>query len=342
MGFRIFSTFASGATTPIVKFLQEDISPKIINKFDGLVEYETNYQLDKIARLQYFQNTFLIIKSSHCSYTAMLRKIATEGIEGKIRDIYKLSNLKKRSFRLLVSHANTLKSVDNNLLSQVESKIQTATGLFVNRQKPDVQFWVLERSEGITYFAMRYTQLIKEDKNRVDGELRPQIAYMLARMSEPQERELFLDPFCGSGAIPLARVKMSKTGLILASDIDEGLIERLKEKVKKLGVKEKVVVKTANALHLERYNNESIHKIVSDPPWGFYEQIDNIEEFYQDMLLEMYRVLKADGKIVLLVANPILFNTVLANLKMKFCIESQYNILVSGKQASIFKLFKKK
>lgn len=340
MSNRLFSTFVSGATVPIVSFLRQDINPKIFNEFDGLVEYQTDSPLDKIVRLPYFQNTFLIIKSSRCSYAAMLKKILSVDVDREIRNIYKLSNLKKKSFRVLVSHANNLKSVDNSLLTQVENKIRSVTGLFVNRQKPDIQFWILERSEGVTYFALRYTQLAKEDKNRADGELRPQIAYLLARMSEPQERELFLDPFCGSGAIPLARLKMSKTGLILASDINESLVEQLKEKVKRIGAKDKMVVKCADALHLDRYNAESIHKIVSDPPWGFYEHIYDIHGFYRGMLLEMNRILKVGGKLVLLVANPQLFLSVLSSIDTNLTIEGQYDILVSGKQASIFKLSK--
>ena len=55
---RIFSTFASGTTEPIVNFLREDIKPQVINSFDGLVEYQTDYPLEKIERLQYFKNTF--------------------------------------------------------------------------------------------------------------------------------------------------------------------------------------------------------------------------------------------------------------------------------------------
>lgn len=340
MGARLFSTFVSGATAPIVNFLKQDIQPKIINEFDGLVEYQTDCPLERIIRLQYFQNTFIVIKSSRCSYATMMKKIIAEDVEKSVRDIYRASGLRKRSFRVLVSLANNLKSVDSNLLAQIENKIRAATGLFVNRQKPDIQFWILERSEGVSYFAMRYTQLAKEDKNRADGELRPQIAYLLARLSEPQERELFLDPFCGSGAIPLARLRMSRTGLIMASDIDKGLVEKFKEKVKKIGAKERIVVKCSDALHLVRYNDNSIHKIVSDPPWGFYEHIYDIQGFYRDMLLEMHRIIKEDGKIILLVANPKLFHSILDSINVKFNLERQYDILVSGKQASIFKMSK--
>ena len=339
---RIFSTFASGTTEPIVNFLREDIKPQVINSFDGLVEYQTDYPLEKIEKLQYFQNTFLVIKSSSCNYTTMMRKILAEDIDKNIRSVYRQSNLRKKTFRVIVSEANNLRSVDNKILSQIESKLHLATGLVINRHKPDVQFWILERTEGLTYFAIRYTQLAKDDKNRADGELRPQLAYLLARLSEPKEKELFLDPFCGSGAIPLARLKMSKTGLILASDINEDLVNKLKEKIKKSGAKEKMVVKCADALQLERYKDECIHKIVSDPPWGLYEQIYDLQAFYRRMLHEMYRILKNDGILVLLVANPNLLLSVLNSMNINFVPQKQYNILVSGKQATIFKLIKNK
>ena len=326
-----YSTFFSGATDVVLDFLKKDIDAKIVNGFDGLVEYRTNDSPEKVLKIPYFQNTFAIIKSHRCPLN--------NSIVNDIKRVYGFLHLSKQTFRVVVSDENSLVSVKENVLCDLEKKIALATKMTVNRRKPDCQFWILHRSEGFSYFSLRCTSLKKNDKERAAGELRPQIAYLLSRLSDPQDNELFLDPFCGSGAIPIARAKMKKTGLVFAVDVNASLIQDLKEKVKSIGLKKRIVVKQADALNLY-FQDSCIHKIVSDPPWGLYEQIDDINLFYTKMLIEMHRVLIIGGLLILLVANNDMFPRAIQKFSDRLKIENRFDVLISGKKASIYKIKK--
>ena len=334
---KFFSTFASGLTPVIAQFLQTDINLRFINQWDGFIEYYADIsQLDRIRHLPYLQNTFVIIDSHHGDINSMLNALSK--LKGFSFDRQLIPN-KKRTFRVVVSEENKLIGINNDTMLHIEKNICNVTGLNVDRKNPGCQFWVLHRSEGYSFFAIRVTELKTEDKDRARGELRPQLAYVLARMSEPKENELFIDPCCGSGSIPFARIKMTKKGLIIACDNDGQLISMLKEKVKKLDLKKKFVVRQSDVLELHNYYHSCIHKVVSDPPWGCFEEIDDIIGFYDRLIGELLEVLVPNGIMVLLIGTDV-FPKVLEKYKDACSLLGKYDILVSGKKASIYKIEK--
>jgi tRNA G10 N-methylase Trm11 len=88
-------------------------------------------------------------------------------------------------------------------------------------------------------------------------------------------------------------------------------------------------VRRDDALHLDRYEAGSIHKIVTDPPWGHFVDTEQpIGEFYGAMLAEFARVLRPGGKLVILTAEPLTIDD-------RFTIEKRFNILLSGKKAAV-------
>lgn len=338
---RFFSTFASGLTPVIAQFLQTDINLRLLNQWDGFIEYNADiYQLDKIRHLPYLQNTFVIIDSLRGNINSMLTLLSQQ--KSKLKNFSldeKMFPNSKRTFRVVVSEENKLISINNETMSRIEKSICRITKLNVDRQNPGCQYWVLHRSEGFSYFALRLTVLRKEDKGRAKGELRPQLAYILSRMSEPKENELFIDPCCGSGSIPLARAKMTKKGLVIASDTDGQQIALLKEKVKKQNLKKKIVIRQSDALELHNFYHSCIHKIVSDPPWGCFEKISNLSEFYDRLYKELLDALVPNGIMVLLIGSDV-FPRVLGKYKDKCLLLGKYDILVSGKKAAIYKIKK--
>jgi tRNA G10 N-methylase Trm11 len=229
---------------------------------------------------------------------------------------------------VIASVANQLVAVENKVMEALEKRIAEKTGLRPNRARPEHEFWLLERSEGYGFFALRLSHHKSYDKSLQKGELRPELANILCRLSEPAPGELFLDPFCGSGAIPIQRAKFAP-GLVIASDSDEGKVEALKKRIKDLDLRKRVMVRRDDALHLDRYENGSIHKIVTDPPWGHFVGTDRpIEDFYAAMLAEFARLLRPGGKLVILTAEPVTIDD-------RFTIEKRFNILLSGKKAAV-------
>ncbi len=339
-----YSTFISGLSEHISQVLKDELSDvEIIKVLDGLIIFKTKSNEKQIKQIPFFNNTFLLIRlftKLHSNpIEEMLRLISNDNLSKKIRFNTGGYN---RTFRIIISNANKLVSANNTLKSALEKKIKTVTGLHVNRSKPDFEFWILYRSEGIGLFSLRMTTHTSYEKILEKGELRPELCDALIRISKPHKTELFLDPFCGSGAIPIYRAKRKEKGLVFASDIDNEIILNLKAKVKKLGLKDKMIVRYDDALSLSRYKDNSIDKIVTDPPWGFYAQThEDLDTFYSKMINELIRILKPLGTIVILIGQEEIFERIIEQCKSHLLLKTKYNILVSGKKAKIYELQKK-
>ncbi len=104
-------------------------------------------------------------------------------------------------------------------------------------------------------------------------------------------------------------------------------------------VKRIIEVEKMNALNISNFRDKSINKIVTDPPWGINmgKELD-LEYFYRNMLMEFLRILKINGLIIMLIGKKDLFENVLLEFSNQLKLAEQYNILVSGKKAGIYKL----
>lgn len=144
---------------------------------------------------------------------------------------------------------------------------------------------------------------------------------MLCLISEPNKEDIVLDPFAGSGAIGMARKNYPYQKTI------SGDQNPANASIKKL-----------NALDLEDFKNNSVSKIITDPPWGISIGKDlDLNDFYSKMLQEFSRVLKPRGLLITLIGQKELFENVLRK-SPNFSLVKRYNILVSGKKAAIYKI----
>ena len=309
---------------------------------DGLVIYDTDARPAKIKNLPFFNNSFSLIYKFHSAGEQPLEQAIKRIFHaGKLSTKVHLQESEhKRSFRVITSQENQLVSVDTRLLQGLENEIKNELKLELNRRQSDYEFWLLSRSEGMTLFALRLSRQSKKDKEREKGELKPQLSYLLCTLSEPQENEIFMDPFCGSGSIPLTRVQFTRKGLIVASDNDKEKVAELKEKVKELKLKERVVVREMDATDISRYEDGSIHKIVTDPPWGLFENIKDPLDLYRKTMKEFVRILKPGGILVILISNAEKMNEFFGQYNEGITLEGSYNVLVSGKKAVIYKMRK--
>lgn len=228
-----------------------------------------------------------------------------------------------RTFRVVTSKENQPVPVSQRLMIDVEKQINKSLGLKPDRSNPQIQFWFLTRSEGYGFFGIRLTQHSDYAKILSKGELRPEITNILCLLSEPKKSDIFLDPFAGSGAIALARADFPFTQ-IYAGDINP---------------KNKHIQKM-DATKLENLDHQSIDKIVTDPPWGFFDQKLDLTDLYTKALNSFYRVLKTGGVLVILVGDRPFFEKLLEQFEDKFTLKQKLYTLVSGKKAGVYKLIK--
>lgn len=336
---RYFSTFITGfqevVETELKKLLPE---VKILRLLDGLIIYETTASIQDIQKLRFINNSYIWLSQS--SYTEGQKP------EQVIEQLLRMSDFTRsreatslmfvKFFRVIVSKENETIAVDRKLLEKAESKIFYSTHLKVHRTRPDIEYWFIFRKEGISLFGARITPLGKETTRKYNkGELRQELAHLLVLLSDPQKEDIVLDPFCGSGAIVLERVQAFPYTKLFASDIKEDLAEELRRKTK--WGRQKIIVEKHDALNLDNLEDNSINKIITDPPWGLFEKPqENMSDFYRKMLFGFRRILNQDGTIVILVGRDSGFDQVL--LESKFSQIQKIDILVSGQKATVYKL----
>ena len=339
-----YSTFVPGLLEPVKDSLLRALKHGHVRlELDGLIAYETIAEVTDIGSLGFVTNTFRILKSFPRDPRRTMADMASQVLADRSVSFRSVPRKDKASqtFRVITSVANRLVPLDERLMKQLEQKISSQTGLRPNRSKPDHEFWLLQRSEGFGFFALRISHHKSYDKMLQKGELRPELANVLCRLSRPSHGELFLDPFCGSGAIPLQRARFP-LGLIFASDSNQQKIDSLKQRIRKLGLQKKIIARCENALDLRRYQDGSIHKIVTDPPWGHFESTQiPLDEFYDRMLAEFCRLLTAEGLLVVLTAQNAVLETSVQKNALKLDTLKKFNILLSGKKAAIYVLLRK-
>lgn len=342
------STCISGVQEYVAELLQQAI-PNVTLRLvlDGLLVYETDRPTADIKTLRCVNNSFVVFQTfTHLSNQPIQEMARALGRDHALRDRIAPHITPAeygKTFRLITSRENQLVALDNQLRIPIEQTICGIHRLKVNRSLPHIEFWLLARSEGYGFFLKRLTRHTTYEKILEKGELRPELAHIMCALSEPDEQDIVLDPFCGSGAIPLERAAVFPYHLIFACDQDATKIQAVKRKVRGLRKNRPVVTKQQSALHLEAFETGFIHKIITDPPWGFFNQQEtDLAAFYEQMLREFLRVLKPNGTIVLLTARKAELEGVLAtHFAETLHVVQQYHILVSGKKAAIYKMLRR-
>ncbi len=333
---RYISTVISGCENIILDFLHQDISDiRIIEKLNGLIFYETNTNIDIIRELKYLNNTFVALKTFDNllgDNDTIINKMISETLND-----YKNINIPKHKikvFKIFNSIESNLVSPNGHLISQLIDKIQQTTKSKYNSVGADTEFWFIARSEKLGFFTVRIT---KNKKKLMAGELRPEIAYILCRLSEPKDTDIFCDPFCGSGAIPLERSRIADYRGIFAMDINPDLISALKAKTKKIKnakFNKSFFIKCQDFLN-NSFDDNFVDVIVTDPPWGYFQNISN--DFYDLIMAQFARIIKPNGRLILLTAQKEKMQNHLATFDLK----NKYDILLSGQKAGIFVFIKK-
>jgi tRNA G10 N-methylase Trm11 len=326
----------------IVKARLKDVNIKKL--LDGAIIFETDCSYDSL-NFFCFNNIFSVLD--------ILENVdEKDAIENHIIKIYqqknfvfddKTANNKIKTFRVICSHANQLVPVEEKIKLNIEKYISQKTGLSCDRSRPDTEFWFLYRHEGFSVFMERRSRHRSFDKTLHKGELPPPLAYMLCRLANPGKAHVVLDPFCGYGAIPEQALKHFPAENVYAFDINNDALKFTRKKF--TGSTKNCTIDHVNINNIfSSLAEKSIDRIITDPPWGMYEQAGNpagvpaeipVGLFYEKMVNVFSRLLKDDGIIVLLTART--EETIAAVSKCKnLVIKNTLNILLSGKKAAVF------
>ncbi|MBO7421173.1 MAG: methyltransferase domain-containing protein [Spirochaetaceae bacterium] len=323
--------FISSFITGFQSVVKNDLSLrfpnlKIINLFDGLVHYRFDGDSRELEKIIYFNNTFFVLKTmkgKNLNFPQLVNSVCTS-------KNYFLVN--KGSFRVRFQNENQFAKVDKNYTRRAEEYILNNSKLKLDRLSPTNEVWFSIRREGFAFCGELISKREFTEKNLNKGELRPEIAYLICCFAGIQPDDTVLEPFCGYGSILVQLAKKFRFQKLFVSDIDE-------EKVQLTGARKQLSApnidcRAADALVLPHIKDGSISLVITDPPWGYYEEMPDIEGFYRKMFASLKRVLADGGRAVILSARKEELERSAA--ACNFEIKDSLHTLVNGKKAGVY------
>ncbi len=330
-----FSTFTTGFEKVIPEILKSKIKDAVnIRTENGLILFDTLAEWQEIKKLPMFSNSFYLIRQFDNSNIEDMYSWTKDSPRFS-RSISNFIQDHRTSIRIMASKANQTVAIPENQLNEIEHILLQNPNIVIDRRNPRFEVWFMERSDGTGLIGLRVTTHQEVKSNLQKGELHPDLVYILNYLSEPSSKDIFLDPFCGSGAISIQRATNFPYSRIIASDTDTSKInKRLSTQKHRLHDFEII---SADTRQLTVIKDNSIDKIVTDPPWGMYKEVEKIENFYGEIMNEFARALKPQGIIILLTAQKELITET-----NSLSIIDTWDILVSGKKARVYKTKKAK
>lgn len=324
------SSFITGFQHVVEKNLPQILAGvKILHVFDGLIHYQyagDSHNLDKII---YFNNTFFVLKTMKGKGLNFPSLVGTVSSEKK----YYLIN--KGTFRVRFQNENQFVKVDKNISKKAEETVLHNSKLNLDRLSPTTEIWYSIRREGFAFCGQLISKREFTEKNLNKGELRPEIAYLICCYADLNQDDVVAEPFCGYGSIPIQLIKKFRFQKLFASDIDKEKISINMQK-KQLKDNPQIELSVNDAFVLPQIIDRSVDVVITDPPWGYFEQIDDIYEFYKKMFTSFKRILKENGRMIILSARKDEIEK--AALEMNVQILSSLHTLVNGKKASLYKM----
>lgn len=336
------STFIPGFGEIVAAALEQALlDVEIVLLLDGLVLFRSTSGIADVRAVRFFNNSFVCVMT----FEGLGRNpIAQMGesvfADGKLAQrLAPYLPTKQLTYRFVAAEANRFVAMPRRMRAELERLLAGERWLRPDRSNPDVEFWLLARREGLGLVGLRLTRHTAYEKTLAQGELRPELCHLLCLISEPSATDVVLDPFCGSGAIPLERARAFSYRKVLAGDHDAQAIKSLRKRVRRQG--KDFAIGRWDALNLHTFAPNSVDRIITDPPWGYYRApAANLTDFLRSTLEEFHRVLRSGGLVVLLLGQPKLLEACLRDAPAVWALEERYDILVSGKKASVLKLRK--
>ena len=298
---------------------------KIIAVYDGFVHYRFDGNSRDLEKIIYFNNTFFVLKTfkGNQSFKAMVNAVAGQ------KNYYLIN---KGTFRIRFVQENQFAKVDKTVSKKAEENVLRNSKLSVDRVSPSTEIWYSIRREGFSFCGQLISRREFTEKNLNKGELRPEIAYFMGVFADLQPDSILADPFAGYGSIPVQLIKKFRPAKLYVSDISSEQVEIIR--AKKQMADERVDLRLADALKLEHIADGQLDAVITDPPWGFYEDIGNIKAFYNKTFDSLLRVVKSDGKIVILSARKEELEASVMEKGLK--IQKSLHTLINGKKASLY------
>jgi len=344
---RFYANFAAGFESVIGGLLEKSLPGCAIAAVSGgMVLFDCAFPCERVAAIPIFNNVFLVLReweSNSIDFPALIKGAGGTRFGPQARE--PLDSARAKSFRVRYSRQNQFCPVDKAYMAKAEQFIAAQTGLTADRLNPDAEFWYIVRSERLSFFALCLTKKQSTEKYLEKGELRPEIATLLAALAGAgADDHVLCDPFAGHGAIPECLAELCPGSRIFASDLSPELAKGL---TARFSARPNVAALQCDALKLKHIDSGSVDLVLTDPPWGFwdgdaYSGEKSISFLYRGMLSEFARILRSGGRACVLTGAKSEFEeAVRASSSFAWCADEsgfRTDVLVNGKKSAAFRL----
>ncbi|NPV06650.1 MAG: methyltransferase [Anaerolineae bacterium] len=165
---------------------------------------------------------------------------------------------------------------------------------------PALRFWLhLEGEQARLCLALTSRPVgLRERAVSLPASLPGPVAYAMAHLTRPQARDLFVDPVCGSGSIPLERAENWRYAIILAGDSDHQAVMAARANFGPRHKPRGILRWDATSLPLSA---GSVDAMACNPPHGIRMRPEqDLGTLYRGILAEAARVLCRDGRLTFL------------------------------------------
>jgi 16S rRNA G966 N2-methylase RsmD len=233
------------------------------------------------------------------------------------------------SFRLRVHDDGRFASLQSASARALEAELGRWSGLQPGRNLARTEFWVIRR-RGLAESVLA-TKLTAGNPRVPAGVLRPEICAALARVVDVREAALVLDPFAGSGAVGVACLEAGARRVWL-NDPSPTAIGSVGTLPRSLRARVEV---TALELRDLDVSPASVSAIVTDPPWGHYDDhATSVASLYEGIAHFAVASLVTGGALVVLTgAGPDAVHSLRA--RKELVAGDAYSVLVNGRKAQI-------
>lgn len=330
--YEFYSTCPAGLEEGAARLLARmKRAPEDIRKLGAAVTYR-QAQL-KPPDCAAFQNTYLILsrirageRDAQSAGAKFARDARCLEYASRMIEKYRFS-----SFRVMFSNENRLSAPDPAARNAIERAVRVCP---VNRVKPDTEILVLRRDGGEALLLLRLTRRADTHATLDKGALSPHVGACLMGLLGPGPGGVFLDPFAGSGALPLARAAAGPYAKIYAADL-----EATDALISAVSALRNARVFREDALNMSRWMEKGrVNEIVTDPPWGLYRGFEgDADEFHRTMLARFAYVAAPGARVIVLTAAKESFLSA-ARANPDFIFKEKFDCLINGKKACAFVL----
>lgn len=302
--------------------------PEIVYADDSSLIFESDTPYAQVVQMPFVKNSFTVI--AH-----VLRGDVNEGVLD-LADCLRYDELDSYAdtFRVMFHVDGELIPVSPRAKHALESEIGYASGQRMVGRGTGEEYWVVGRTD-FDYLMLCRRHIRPKRAAKAAGAISHELSSLLVAASKPQPGDVFLDPFAGSGSFTNARMSFPATRIVYS----DSELERLQADFPP-AVRESRAVEffSDDALALPSFKDHEVDVIVTDPPWGEYEELPlALPEFLGAMARSFDRVLDPRaGRFVILIARKAAEEAEKALTGGNLKIGSTHEVLVNGHPATVF------